>query len=570
MQAIILAGGMGTRLRPLTYTLPKPMLPVANQPVLGHIIRQLAAAGCSEVIITTNYLAEVVENGLAALGLPIPVHCVQEDIPLGTAGCVKNLIDRLDNEFFVIQGDAVAEVDYAGLTRFHRDHEADATITVMKVQDPREFGIVDLDEDGRIGRFQEKPRIEEAFSDLANAGFYLLKKELFDLVPAGVSFDFSKQLFPLLLEQDRRLFACRLRGFWVDIGRVNTYLNGNQHLISGRAEVAPGVEVPTSATLLPPFLIGARSSIGDHCVIGPGTVIGDHCQIGPGSTIIGSVLMNDVVVGGGCRLNDCVVASRNRIGQEVVVSPRAVIGEGCDIGAGAQVGAYSRVGPAVPISARTVVEGLVSPRHETLESLQTALASVPVYAELTPEQRDAFALLTEFGEMTATEVSEGSGITPQRVESVLHSLVLRGLVLSTQDYPRRYALTREESRPSRRILFVDDMRDTREFFRLAFSMMGHQTRLAANGREAVEAVRHDRYDAIITDIEMPEMDGWEAVRQIRRLPNGRQVPILVFTAHHDAEISRLAQEAGADSVLYKPMLPQDVWAQVQCLLTPPA
>ena len=150
MQAIILAGGMGTRLRPLTYTLPKPMLPIAGRPALAHIVDSLAKAGCEEVIITTNYLAELIDDKLAQLGLPIPVRCVKEDKPLGTAGCIRNLWDDLQDEFIVIQGDAVAQIDYAQFLQSHREKSADVTISVMQVHDTREFGICAIDDDGVI------------------------------------------------------------------------------------------------------------------------------------------------------------------------------------------------------------------------------------------------------------------------------------------------------------------------------------------------------------------------------------------------------------------------------------
>lgn len=247
MQAIILAGGSGTRLRPLTYTTPKPMLPVGGRPALVRIAEALEGAGFSEVLITTNYLAEVIEERLQEYSLPLPIRCLREDKPLGTAGSIKNAIDELGDEFLVIQGDAVADVDYQKLLQFHRARNADVTITAIRVQDPRDFGIMDANDEGQIRRFQEKPRLEDAFSDLANAGFYVVKKTIFDNVPTGVPFDFSKDLFPLLMQEGKRFFAFELDGYWVDIGRPQSYLEGNHHALKGCAEVAGDVEVPLSA-----------------------------------------------------------------------------------------------------------------------------------------------------------------------------------------------------------------------------------------------------------------------------------------------------------------------------------
>ena len=444
MQAIILAGGMGTRLRPLTYTVPKPMLPVGNQPALARTIKALAQTDCDKVIVTTNYLAELVDDGLRALDVPFPIECIKEDQPLGTAGCVKNVIDQLGDEFIVIQGDAVADVNYAELIEFHRAHNADVTIAVMRVQDTREFGIVGIDEERRIMRFQEKPRPEEAFSDLANAGFYVVKKSVFDSVPAGEPHDFSRQLFPRLMEDGARFFAYPLTGFWVDIGRIQHYLEGNLHCIRDRAETAPTASVATSARLVPPFLIGDGAIIGEDCLIGPNVVIGRDSIVGAGTQISGSVLYDNVTIGGGAQLTGCVVASHSQLGDRVTVEAMVAIGEGCVIGEGAQVAAYSRVGPRMPIAAGTLVEGAVSPRFDQVERLKRAVDNVAHYRLLSQEQRWVCALLGEYGEMTARALAELGTIPYSRIHSTLHSLEAQGMLLATPDVPKRYALTREE------------------------------------------------------------------------------------------------------------------------------
>jgi NDP-sugar pyrophosphorylase family protein/CheY-like chemotaxis protein len=565
MQAIILAGGQGTRLRPLTYTVPKPMLPVANRPAMAHALDHLAAAGCEDVIITTNYLAEYVAAGICGQEWPLPVRCVKEEKPLGTAGCVKNMIELLGDEFIVVQGDAVADINYRALLEFHHQHEADVTITVMEVGDTREFGIVAIDEEGRIERFQEKPRPEEAFSNLANVGFYVLKKSVFDHVPRDQPFDFSNDLFPLLMQQGARFFAFKKRGYWVDIGRVHNYLQGNQMKIEGRAEVAEGVIVPPTTTLVPPFLIGAGVHLGEQCTIGPNTVVGAHSAVGDGTQISGSVLMADVQIGAGCHLHDCVIASRARLRADVSVGALAVIGEECEIGAGAQVNAHSRVGPATPVAPGTVVDGVVSPRMEKIAGLQEAAGSgalSPLLAKLSPEQRDVYVVVSEFGEMTAPQIADATALPLKLTLSVLESLEARGTLLSTTDVPRRYALKREELHTSRRVLFVDDVNDTREFFNLVFNMQGHSVQCAADGLGAVAAVQQEKFDLIIMDVEMPGIDGWEAVRRIRRLPNGGETPIVMFTARENDGLQEKVQEVDANGLLQKPMLPQELLSHV--------
>lgn len=590
MQAIILAGGMGTRLRPLTYTIPKPMLPIGGKPAIARLADALADAGFDEIFITTNYLADVIERGLreysAHSNLPIPVHCLREEQPLGTAGCIKNALHLLRDEFLVIQGDAVAEVDYAKLLNFHREREADVTITTIRVRDPREFGIVETDESGRITRFQEKPRIEDAFSNQANAGFYLLKKELFDNVPQGEPYDFSKQLFPALMAQDKKFFAWELSGYWVDIGRPQSYLEGNRYAIAGRAEIADDVIVPVSVTLLPPFVIGAGTQLADGCIIGPGAIIGARCKIGDKARIAGGVLFDDVEVGDGARLDECVIASGSRIGDKADIGALAMVGEDCEIGARAEIAPHSRVGPNVPVAAGTVVEGVLAPAPQRSDGWRRDLMPAP--EELPREQKLIFSLLAEFGEMTAYELVRATGLSHAAAGDTLDALVAAGWVLSTQDVPRRYALTREmplaraaerapksnssaengESIPhaQQRILFADDLSDTRDLFRLALESKGLGVRLADSGATALEAVRDEVFDAIILDMIMPEMDGLEALQKIRALPNGAGVPILIFTAQHDNEIEKHAKEAGANGVLFKPILPQELFERLKELM----
>ncbi len=443
MQAIILAGGLGTRLRPLTYTVPKPMLPVANRPALVHTVEALAEAGFSEVIITTNFLAETIQAALREMKLPLPVRCVKEDVPLGTAGCVKNVIDDLDETFLIIQGDAVADIDYRAFVAFHEEKKADVSISTIRVRDTREFGIVQTDDDGRIERFQEKPRPEEAFSDKANAGFYVIKRAVFDDVPVGEAYDFSLQLFPTLMSRGARFFAWEMNGYWIDIGRVTNYLEGNHHRIQGRADIAPGVVIPESATLLPPFIIGVGAQIGEHAMIGPTAILAANCRVGDNARVSGSVLYRDVSVGEGARLNDCVVASNCTIGKNSVIEPMAVVGEGCDLGDNVQVRAHSKVGPVMPVASGTIVDGVLSPRMEKIENLQQVMSRAPRFKDLSPDQLRICALLAEFGELTARALADASKIPFSRVHSTLYSLETENILLSTPDMPKRYALTRE-------------------------------------------------------------------------------------------------------------------------------
>ena len=441
MQAIILAGGMGTRLRPLTYTVPKPMLPIAGEPALMHTVRSLAQAGFKEVIVTTNYLAETVTEGIEKYQPPIPVRCIKEARAMGTAGCIKNVIDDLDDEFLVIQGDAVADIDYAQFLEFHRAHNADVSLSVMRVQDTREFGIVAVDADGRITRFQEKPRPEEAFSDLANAGFYVLKKQIFDEVPRDEEYDFSRQLFPSLMEQGARFYAWEMNSYWIDIGRVNNYLDGNRHRLQGRAEIAPDVLVPATTNLLPPFRIESGVQIGEGCRIGPNVAIGHDCILGKNARITGSVLFDEVTLGADVQLTDCVIARHSRLDNDVSIEPLAVVGEDCRVGAQVQVASHSRVGPMVEIPPGTIVEGLVAPHPDKLAALQRDGVSSSRLGNLPADQGAICTMLQTFGEMTARDLAVKTTLPFSRTHRALEELEESGLLLSTLDLPKRYALT---------------------------------------------------------------------------------------------------------------------------------
>ncbi len=562
MQAIILAGGMGTRLRPLTYTLPKPMLPIAGRPAIAHLVESLAKAGCDEVIITTNYLAEIIDAKLSQLNLPIPVSCVKEDSPLGTAGCIRNLYGRLQPEFIVVQGDAVADIDFAAFLRFHRDNHADVSISTMRVNDTREFGIVLADPSGRITRFQEKPRPEEAFSNQANCGFYILKKSLFAAVPDGVPTDFGRDLFPRLMREGARFFGYEMSGYWVDIGRVGSYIEGNLHRIRDQAIIAPDVQIPDDTTLIAPYLIGAGTKIGSKCTIGPGVILGLRCNVGDGTTIGESVIYDDVSIGARSRLSHCVVASKSRLGREVIIEAHAVVGEGCDIGAGVEVAAHSRVGPITPVAPGTVVEGVVAPRVQKLHGLQRIVVSGPIMEKLLPDEREVYALLAENGEMTAREIAETANLPLLRVMTTLHALEKGEYALSTLDHPRRYALTREEQVLPRRLLIVDDSEDSRDLLRVIFGAQGHSMRLVRDGIEAVEAVREERFDAIIMDLEMPHLGGWDATRLIRAMPNGRTAPVIIYTANPTADMTVKMREVGASEVLSKTILPTEMLSHV--------
>jgi mannose-1-phosphate guanylyltransferase len=341
-QAVVLAGGKGTRLRPLTNARPKPLLPVLGRPCVEYVIEAMAEAGVEEVFLTCGYRAEDMVEALGSgdqFGVEI-IMCF-EDVPAGTAGAVKLLEDRLEDTFIVASGDVLADVDVRSLVDQHVRTGAMATMALTTVERPEEFGIVGLDDAGRIERFKEKPRTEEVFSNLINAGIYVLERDVLPEIPRGEMYDFSKQLFPKLLAAGQPLYGARLGGLWKDIGRPHDLLDANILMAErrGRAIEVAGAEcngriVATSFSaggcrIDGPAYIGGAVSIGhgarlSSCAVGSGTDIGDGsevsgsflmegCSLGSHCQIAGSLLGDNVTVGDGAVLRDCVLGDGVRV-----------------------------------------------------------------------------------------------------------------------------------------------------------------------------------------------------------------------------------------------------------------
>ncbi|HYZ92515.1 MAG TPA: NDP-sugar synthase, partial [Actinomycetota bacterium] len=264
MKAVIMAGGQGTRLRPLTSNQPKPMLPIANRPIMEHIVNLLRRHGYTEQIATVQFLSSVIRSYFGN-GEDLGVHLTYatEETPLGTAGSVKNAQDELQDErFVVISGDALTDVDLKKLVAFHKEREAVATICLKSVPNPLEFGVVITREDGSIERFLEKPNWGEVFSDTINTGMYVLEPEVFDFIPEDTVFDFSEDLFPLLLDKGLPIFGYVADGYWTDVGNVDAYLSAQRDVLNGDVDVE-----------IPGFALGERIWLGEGAEIDPGARI---------------------------------------------------------------------------------------------------------------------------------------------------------------------------------------------------------------------------------------------------------------------------------------------------------
>src|SRR6266576_2463771 len=245
MKAVVMAGGEGTRLRPLTSNQPKPMVPIVGKPCMEHIIELLRRHGFEDVIVTVAFLPQAIRSyfgGGETLGVDIGYWV--EESPLGTAGSVKRAAGRLDDTFLVISGDALCDVDLTQLVEAHREKGASVTIGLKSVENPLEFGIVVTDEDGRVERFLEKPSWGQVFSDTINTGIYVLEPEVLKHVPTDRPYDFSKELFPLLLEMGRPIYGYVCEGYWQDIGNLDQYRQANFDALDEKVRLnVPGIKI---------------------------------------------------------------------------------------------------------------------------------------------------------------------------------------------------------------------------------------------------------------------------------------------------------------------------------------
>ncbi|PZO43220.1 MAG: mannose-1-phosphate guanylyltransferase, partial [Phormidesmis priestleyi] len=328
MRAVLMAGGSGTRLRPLTCDLPKPMVPVLNRPIAEHIVNLLKRHNITEIIATLFYLPDVMRDYFQdgkAFGVQM-TYAVEEDQPLGTAGCVKNVAELLKDTFLVISGDSITDFDLQAAISFHRAKGAKATLLLKRVRNPAEFGVVITDKEDRIVRFLEKPSTSEIFSDTANTGTYILEPEVLDYLPFDEAQDFSKDLFPRLLAEDVPMYGYVATGYWCDVGHLNAYREAQYDALYGKVQIdhaypetVSGVRVGKntvihpSAKLQPPLLIGDNCRIGPRAVLEPGTVVGDNVTVGSDANLKRPIIWNGAVLGDDTHLRACVIARGTRV-----------------------------------------------------------------------------------------------------------------------------------------------------------------------------------------------------------------------------------------------------------------
>jgi mannose-1-phosphate guanylyltransferase len=355
VQAVILAGGLGTRLRPLTLHRPKPVVPLLNVPFLRYQLALLGAHGVRDVILSVSHLPEVIRAVMAREPLDgVQLRDVVEAEPLGTAGGVRNAADLVEGRVVVLNGDVLTDLDLGAMLRRHEARGAGATIYLTPVENPTAYGLVELEPDGRVRRFLEKPGWDEVTTNTVNAGIYVLERELLDLIPKGQPYSVEREFFPLLLERGVPFYGFVDPGYWLDIGTPAKYLQAQQDLLARqvRAHVTPegqrgadGWLHPTatvagSARLRGPVVVGPGCRIEADAVVGPGTVLGRGCRVGRGAHVESAVLWEEVDVGDAARLSGCVVGRGAAVGAHAWVPAGGVLGDG------SRLTDYSRGGQA--------------------------------------------------------------------------------------------------------------------------------------------------------------------------------------------------------------------------------
>lgn len=438
MRAVLMAGGSGTRLRPLTCDLPKPMVPILNRPIAEHIINLLKRHRITEIIATLHYLPDAMRDYFqdgGEFGVQM-TYSVEEDQPLGTAGCVKNIEELLDETFLVISGDSITDFDLNAAIRFHYDKQSKATLVLTRVPEPMEFGVVITDEQNRIRRFLEKPSTSEVFSDTINTGIYILEPSVLDYLPPAKETDFSKDLFPLLLEKNEPMYGYIAEGYWCDVGHLDVYrevqydaLQGQVKLVMPYEERKPGLWVgrntfiDKSVVIEKPVLIGHNCWIGPRVKIEAGTIIGDNITVGTNTTLKRPIIWNGTLIGEDAHLRACVICRGSRIDRRAQVLEAAVVGSLCVVGEEAQVSPNVRVWPSKIIESGAMLNtnliwGEQAKRNLFGQRGVQGLANV----EITPE----FAV--KLGATYGSVLKPGSTVSISRDQRSVSRMVSRSLI----------------------------------------------------------------------------------------------------------------------------------------------
>lgn len=411
-----MAGGEGSRLRPLTSNLPKPMIPLVNRPMMEHVVRLLRRHGFDEIVVTVAYLSSAIRNYFGdGSEFGVRVRYATEETPLGTAGSVRNAMSVLDDRFLVISGDVLTDVDLSAIVAHHDDHKALATIGLVHVDNPLEFGIVITNEDGAIERFLEKPSWGQVFSDTINTGIFVLEPEIFDYIPPGRPVDFSSEVFPRLLEDERPIFGAVADGYWEDVGTLQAYGKAHKDILDGRVDVeipgfrlANGVWLGEGSDVDPTAQIVGPALIGENCRIGPGvrlgeyTVLGANVRVRRDADLDHCVVHDNAYIGESTRLRGSIVGRACDLRRGVRGEEGSVLGDECFVAEDAFIGAEVKIYPFKTVEAGATINSSIVWESRGARSLfgrrgVVGLANVDVTPDLATRLALAYATTLKVG-----------------------------------------------------------------------------------------------------------------------------------------------------------------------------
>jgi len=339
MKAFVMAAGIGTRLRPLTYSIPKPLVPIVNLPVIGHLINNLAKNGINQIVVNLHYYPKLISSYISdGEKWGVKIKYSYEKKLLGTAGGVKLQEKFFDDTFIVTSGDGLSDINFKKLIKFHKEKKALATIVLKPIDAKLEYGVVEIDENNIIKNFYEKPSWNEVFSNLVNTGIYVFEPEIFKYIPKNKFYDFGKDLLPKLVKKSLSVYGYIMEEYWCDVGNLSEYRKAQRDCLDGKVKVKiPAKEIkekiwvgkntklPNSLKINPPCIIGDNVSIGENCFFDSYTVIGNNCIIGNNVKIRDSVLWNDVVVSSNVSLSSCIIGSFAKVSESISMFDGTII-----------------------------------------------------------------------------------------------------------------------------------------------------------------------------------------------------------------------------------------------------